>query len=109
MKSEKCQNQPCPVETTLKLIGGKWKGLLIYRLLDGKKRFSQLQKLIPSITHRSLSLQLKELEAAGLVKRTVYPEVPPKVEYELTVLGQSMSSIIYAIYDWGKFYQEGHK
>ena len=109
MKSEKCQNQPCPVETTLKLIGGKWKGLLIYRLLDGKKRFSQLQKLIPNITHRSLSLQLKELEATGLVKRTVYPEVPPRVEYELTDLGQSMSSIIYTIYDWGKLYQKGGK
>lgn len=96
----------CPVKTTLSIIGGKWKGLIIYKLLDGKMRFSELQKSICDITHRSLTLQLRELEDSGLVLRTIYPEVPPRVEYELTELGESMRPIIEAIYDWGQTYQK---
>lgn len=100
-----CPNHPCPVETTLNIISGKWKGIILYRLLGGKKRFNELKKLIPNVTHRTLTLQLRELERDKILKRTVYAEVPPRVEYELTVLGESMSPIIKSMYDWGLNYQ----
>ncbi|OOM79686.1 helix-turn-helix domain-containing protein [Clostridium sp. BL-8] len=100
-----CPNHPCPVETTLNIISGKWKGIILYRLLGGKKRFNELKRLIPSVTHRTLTLQLRELERDRILKRTVYAEVPPRVEYELTDLGLSMSPIIKAMYDWGLNYQ----
>lgn len=77
----KCSSDICPVETALNIIGGKWKGVIIYHLLSGTKRFNQLKRLLPNITHRMLTLQLRELEKHGIVKRTVYAEVPPKVEY----------------------------
>lgn len=80
-------------------------GHYLYRLLGGKKRFNELKKLIPNVTHRTLTLQLRELERDKILKRTVYAEVPPRVEYELTVLGQSMSPIIKSMYDWGLNYQ----
>lgn len=104
-----CVNNPCPVETTLNIISGKWKGIILYRLLSGKKRFNELNKLIPTVTHRTLTLQLRELERDKVVKRTVYAEVPPRVEYELTALGLSMSPIIQSIYDWGLNYQNQEK
>jgi DNA-binding HxlR family transcriptional regulator len=100
-----CPNHPCPVETTLNIISGKWKGIILYRLLGDKKRFNELKKLIPNVTHRTLTLQLRELERDRVVKRTVYAEVPPRVEYELTDIGLSMSPIIEAMYDWGLNYQ----
>ncbi|MDT8718784.1 helix-turn-helix transcriptional regulator [Clostridium sp. 19966] len=101
-----CGGRPCPVETTLNLISGKWKGIILYRLLGGKKRFNELKRLMPNVTHRTLTLQLRELEADGIIKRTVYAEVPPRVEYELTDLGTSMSPIIQSMYDWGTKYQD---
>ncbi len=100
-----CSNRPCPVETTLNIISGKWKGIILFRLLGGKKRFNELQKLMANVTHRTLTLQLRELEKDGIVKRTVYAEVPPRVEYELTELGLSMTPIIKSIYAWGLNYQ----
>lgn len=100
-----CLHQPCPVETTLNIMSGKWKGIILYRLLGGKKRFSELQRMMPNVTHRTLTLQLRELESDGVVKRTVYAEVPPRVEYELTNLGISMTPIIKSLYDWGVQYQ----
>lgn len=100
-----CQHTPCPVETTLNIISGKWKGVILFRLLGGKKRFSELKRLMPAVTHRTLTLQLRELEGDGIVKRTVYAEVPPRVEYELTELGASMSPIIQSMYTWGLDYQ----
>nr|WP_196604480.1 helix-turn-helix domain-containing protein [Pectinatus haikarae] len=100
-----CVYEPCPVETTLNIVSGKWKGLILYRLLSGKKRFTELRRLLKTITHRSLTLQLRELEQDQIIKRTVFPEVPPHVEYELTELGLSMKPIIQAIYDWGSSYQ----
>ncbi|EMC49320.1 winged helix-turn-helix transcriptional regulator [Streptococcus mutans] len=106
MQTDVNKERMCPVAKTLSLIGGKWKGLLIYRLIDGKKRFNELQRMNPRISHRSLTLQLRELEASGLIKRTVYPVIPPKVEYELTELGQSMKPIIIAMYQWGRDYQD---
>ena len=104
-KLKECVAVTCPVETALSLIGGKWKGVLIYHLLDGKKRFNELKRLMPNITHRMLTLQLRELENDGIVKRTIYAEVPPRVEYELTELGMSIRPIISSLYAWGKEYK----
>lgn len=98
-------NTECSVEVALSVIGGKWKGIIIYNLLRGKLRFSELQRLMPKITHRMLTLQLRELEKDLLVKRTIYAEVPPRVEYELTDLGESLSPVIGAMFNWGNFYK----
>ena len=78
----------CPVDQAIELLGGKWKPLILWRLNPGTLRFGQLQKALPDVTQRTLTLQLRELESEGLVERTVYPEVPPKVEYALTSLGR---------------------
>ena len=91
----------CPVEATLELIGGKWKGIILYHLLDGKLRFSELKRQIPCVTQRMLTKQLRELEADGLVIRTVHPEVPPRVEYELTKEGKTLKSILNSLRNWG--------
>ena len=96
-------SQTCPVETTLALIGGKYKALILWRLSGGTLRFSQLQKHIPA-TARMLTLQLRELEQDGLITRTVYPEVPPRVEYEMTDLGRSLMPILTAMRNWGAEY-----
>lgn len=101
-----CAGMTCPVETALSIIGRKWKGVLIYHLISGKKRFNELKYLMTNITHRMLTLQLRELEKDGIIKRTVYAEVPPRVEYELTEFGLSIRPVIEAVYDWGKDYQE---
>lgn len=93
----------CPVEATLDVIGGKWKGVILYQL-DETRRFNELQRLIPGINRRMLTLQLRELEHDGLVHREVYREVPPKVEYSLTEFGQTLSPLILQMRDWGKMY-----
>ncbi len=93
----------CPVETTLNLIGGKYKALILWHLSQGTLRFSQLQKRIPA-TPRMLTLQLRELEKQELVERRVYAEVPPKVEYSMTELGKSLMPILSAMRDWGTQY-----
>ncbi|EJQ00551.1 winged helix-turn-helix transcriptional regulator [Bacillus cereus] len=90
----------CPVEAIVEVIGGKWKGVILYHLLDGKKRFNELKRLKPNITQRMLTLQLRELEADGIVHREVYREVPPKVEYSLTELGESLRPIILLMMEW---------
>ena len=97
-------NQTCPVETTLSLIGGKYKALILWHLADGKLRFSQLQKIVKNATPKMLTLQLRELEQDGLVQRTVYPEVPPRVEYAMTDLGRSLMPILTAMRSWGADY-----
>ncbi len=97
----------CPVETTIALIGGKYKPLILWQLSGGALRFSQLQKEIPSATPKMLTQQLRELEAAGLVHREVFPVVPPKVEYSLTVLGASIRPVLEAMYSWGATYLKG--
>ena len=94
----------CPVEATLDLIGGKWKGLLLYRLMSGTQRFNALRRALPNVTQRMLTKQLRELEQAGLVNRVVYAEVPPRVEYSLTPLGRSLRPIIGALRNWGNDY-----
>ncbi len=93
----------CPVETTLELIGGKYKALILWHLSQGTLRFSELQHRV-SATPRMLTLQLRELEKQELVRRTVYAEVPPKVEYSMTDLGKSLMPILIAMRDWGTGY-----
>lgn len=90
----------CPVEATVEVIGGKWKGIILYHLLDGTKRFNELKRLKPNITQRMLTLQLRELEADGIIHREVYREVPPKVEYSLTELGESLRPMILLMMEW---------
>jgi len=91
----------CPVEATLEIIGGKWKGIILYHLLERTMRFSELKREMGSITQRTLTKQLRELEGDGIVVRKVYPVVPPKVEYSLTELGVSLAPIIHGLRDWG--------
>ena len=91
--------------TTVDIIGGKWKTVALYHLLPGPRRFSELQRRLPGVTQRMLTLQLRELEADGLVHREVYPQVPPRVEYSLTALGQTLEPIILAMLSWGEMYR----
>ena len=94
-------SQGCPVEATLEIIGGKWKGIILFHLLDGTKRFSELQRAAGTVTQRMLTKQLRELENDGVVARKVYPVVPPKVEYSMTEKGRSLEPILVAMRDWG--------
>ncbi len=91
----------CPVEFTLELIDGKWKGVVLYHLADGPLRFNELCRRSPVATQRMLTKQLRELEADGLVIRTIYPEVPPRVDYRLSARGESLKPIIAALKAWG--------
>lgn len=91
----------CPVEAALEVIGGKWKGVTLYHLMQGTLRFNELQRELGTVTQRMLTKQLRELEAAGLVHREVYPVVPPKVEYSLTEKGRTLTPVIAALKDWG--------
>ena len=95
----------CPVETTLSLIGDKWKVLILRDLLPGTKRFGELKKSIGSVSQKVLTAQLRDMEENGLVNRKVYAEVPPRVEYSLTELGQSLKPILDAMWNWGEGYQ----
>jgi len=98
----------CTVEATLNLIGGKWKGVILYRLLTEQVlRFNELRRLLPSITQRMLTNQLRELEGDGLITRKVYPEVPPKVEYRLSQYGQTLAPVIHALKAWGDAHIQG--
>ena len=99
-----CAGYNCPVDTTIELIGGKYKSLILWHLIDATLRFGELRKLIPQATPKMLTQQLRELEADNLVTRTVYPVVPPKVEYALTDLGLSIRPILTVMYDWGAEY-----
>jgi len=89
------------VEAALEMIGGKWKGLALYHLLTGTKRFNELKRLLGSVTHRILTKQLRELETDGLIKRVIFPVVPPRVEYTLTIKGQELGKVLIALRDWG--------
>ena len=95
----------CPVETTLMLIGDKWKVLILRDLLPGTKRFGELKKSIGNVTQKVLTAQLRDMEEKGLVTRHVYAEVPPKVEYSLTELGRSLKPILDAMWNWGEEYK----
>ena len=99
-----CNKSNCPVVATLDMIGGKYKALILWHLVEGKKRFGELRKLIPQATQKMLTQQLRELEEDGLVIRKVYPVVPPKVEYRLSKLGQSIKPILDSMCAWGTDY-----
>ena len=103
---EKLQNYHCPVETTLDLIGGKYKTLILWHLAGGPQRFSQLQRLITRATPKMLTQQLRELEEDGVIHREVFPVVPPRVEYSLTPLGRSLKPIMDAMRVWGEQYKQ---
>ncbi len=95
----------CPVETTLTLIGDKWKVLILRDLLTGTKRFGELKRSVGNVSQKVLTAQLRAMENSGLVHRKVYAEVPPRVEYSLTALGQSLKPILDAMWNWGEGYQ----
>lgn len=96
----------CPVETTLSLIGDKWKVLILRDLMPGTKRFGELKRSVGGVTQKVLTAQLRQMEDCGLLTRTVYPEVPPKVEYTLTELGYSLKPVLDALSAWGEGYQK---
>ena len=95
----------CPVETTLTMISDKWKVLILRDLMPGTKRFGELRKSIGTVTQKVLTSQLRQMEESGLVIRTVYPEVPPRVEYTLTDLGRSLDPVLDAMRNWGEDYK----
>jgi DNA-binding HxlR family transcriptional regulator len=95
----------CDVEATLSVIGGRWKPILVCHLLDGKKRYGELRRLTPNATERMITLQLKELEADGIVNRHAFAEVPPRVEYELTEYGRSLETILVQMQEWGRAFK----
>jgi DNA-binding HxlR family transcriptional regulator len=93
--------QGCAVERTLSLIDGRWKIIVLYKLLRGTLRFNELRRLMPLVTQRMLTHQLRELEADGLIVRTVYAQVPPRVEYSLSARGRSLEPVLMAMKEWG--------
>ncbi|NJL61733.1 MAG: helix-turn-helix transcriptional regulator [Methylacidiphilales bacterium] len=94
----------CEVESTLKVIGGRWKVLIIRELMTDIKRFGELQRSLSGITQKMLTQQLRELEEDGIIHREVYPQIPPKVEYSLTPLGETLKPLLYAMHEWGVKY-----
>ena len=90
----------CPVETTLEIIGGRWKAMVIHELLKGTRRFSELHRALEGVSHRTLTQQLRDLESRGIINRKVFGEVPPKVEYSLTPLGRSLQPVLMAMHEW---------
>ncbi len=97
-----------PVEITMEVIGGKWKPLIIYHLMRGTLRFNELRRLMPLVTQRMLTRYLRELEQHGVVHRKIYAEVPPRVEYTLTPLGQTLKPVMDMLLDWGLMYLGNH-
>ena len=100
-KAKKPELQQCPVKAAISALGGKWKPLIVYYLRFGTKRFSELRRLIPEATQQMLTQQLRQLERDGIVERTVYPVVPPKVEYALTPIGRRLEPILDMLERWG--------
>lgn len=98
----------CPVEAALLVIGGKWKALILWQLKSNKLRFNQILERLPMVTPRMLTKQLRELEEDAVITRTVYPEVPPRVEYALTDLGKSVVPVLENLCDWGAKYLDTH-
>jgi DNA-binding HxlR family transcriptional regulator len=95
------RSEKCPAETTLHVIGGRWKVVILWHLFPGVKRFSELLRAIRGVTQKMLTQQLRELERDGIVHRKVYPQVPPKVEYSLTPQGESLRPVVEAMCRWG--------
>ncbi|PEW62854.1 MULTISPECIES: winged helix-turn-helix transcriptional regulator [Bacillus cereus group] len=93
-----------PIEATLDVVGGKWKVVLLCILLNGKKRTSEIKRSMPSITQKMLTQQLRELEADGIINRTVHNQVPPKVEYSLSEYGQTLTTVLDYMCEWGQYH-----
>lgn len=105
MKKETCPNTfSCPLEATVQLIGGKYKAIILWHLMHGTLRYSELHRKMPHATDKMLAQQLRELEKDGLINRVVYPVVPPKTEYSLTEFGTSLAPILDAMCTWGTNY-----
>lgn len=96
----------CPVETTLSLIGNKWKILIIRDLISGTKRYSELAKSIPDVSSKVLTQQLRELEKDNIISRKVYPEVPPRVEYSMTDFGNTLKPVLLSMQEWGNDFKK---
>lgn len=96
----------CPIETTIKMLGCKWKVLILRELLTGTKRFGELKKSVTGITQKVLTAKLREMEELGLLERKVYEQIPPKVEYSLTDIGYSLREVLEALKVWGKDYKK---
>lgn len=92
----------CPVEAALDLIGGKWKSIILFRVLEETRRFNELRRLMPGLTQRMLTNQLRELEQDGLIVRKVYAEVPPKVEYSMTEFGKTLEPVLLTLKQWAE-------
>ena len=99
--TQPCQGS-CPAEATVMAVGGRWKIFLLWHLYGGRHRFSELRRKIPGISQKMLTEQLREMEGHGLVKRTVFAEVPPRVEYAVTPLGERLRPVVTAMGDWGR-------
>jgi DNA-binding HxlR family transcriptional regulator len=96
----------CPVETAIEIIGGRWKVLILQELFGGVRRFSELHRALNGVSHRTLTQQLRELESHGIVRRKIHRQVPPKVEYSLTPLGDTLRPVIAVMHDWANEYTE---
>jgi DNA-binding HxlR family transcriptional regulator len=96
----------CAVETTLEIVGGRWKVLILHELFQGIRRFNELHRALKGVTQKMLTQQLRELEDDGIVHREVYAQVPPKVEYSLTPLGRTLEPILNAMHEWGRRYNQ---
>jgi DNA-binding HxlR family transcriptional regulator len=105
----KTLTRKCPAETTLDVIGGRWKVPILWHLFKGTLRFSELRRGLEGVTQKMLAQQLRELESDGIVNRKVYPQVPPKVEYSLTGEGQSLKPVVEAMCKWGKARGDGRE
>lgn len=101
-----CAELHCPVEATLGMIGGKYKTLILWKLISGPMRFSELRRAVPAATPKMLTQQLRELEGDGLVHREIFPVIPPRVEYSLTEFGRTIRPVLESMYDWGSRYLE---
>jgi DNA-binding HxlR family transcriptional regulator len=101
-----CIDNRCPVEATLSVVGAKWKVIILWRLVNGTKRFNELQHSMPQITTKMLTQQLRDLENDGLIIRTVYPQVPPKVEYSLSDYGKTFIPVMESMAHWGFIHME---
>jgi DNA-binding HxlR family transcriptional regulator len=99
------KQKTCPVETAIEVICGRWKVLILQELFNGTKRFSEIHRVLGGISHRTLTKQLRELEAHGIIKRRVYREIPPKVEYSLTTLGETLRPVLDVIHEWSVQYR----
>jgi DNA-binding HxlR family transcriptional regulator len=101
MEDGHCEPEWCPIEVSIEVIGGTWKVIIVRELLGGTKRYSQLHRALKRVTHKMLAQQLRELERDGVVTRKVYPQVPPKVEYSLTPLGDALGPVLDTMQSWG--------